>query len=923
MSQIEANVRFENIKRESKRFDGAEVLSEKIWELGKDYEDELIKLLKQLLSKVSWQEALARACVELLEGEWARQYQITSYFGDENPLWPSQIQGIAQAIWVIENVGSVLIADATGSGKTRMGAHLIKSVINQIWATGRKRKGSPVLICPPDAVQEGWDQEFNNCDFNLKTYSYGILRTKKSNKYEQLKEAICRSQVLAVDEAHKFLNRRSQQTQGLFNNMADYVILFTATPINRGSQDLLAIIELLGADNFDDELLEILKPLWKQGNLEQKMLPGMRQKLRMAIQHFTVRRTKSMLNQMIDENPERYQDRFGKLCRYPQHESKTYTCGEIQNDRSLAKQIRELTQELRGLVMLQTAFEVSEYLGGVSDKDYLNMRLKSAPRLSSYNVMSCLRSSKAALLEHISGTESARKYLKLADKVKEKETGNIIQTLDSIAGKLPQNKLKIELPDWLSDRDTHERECEREIRIYENIADLTKKISYSREETKAKHLQELLKRHKLLIAFDSHIITLSDIKNRIDKLGRGCQEVIIATGVNKTERKHINELFKLGSTASRVIALCSDAMSEGVNLQQASAVVLLDMPSVIRLAEQRIGRVDRLDSPHNIIEAWWPKDSDEFALRSSEQKLGKRHRLVSDLLGSNFPLPKDLAEEEDDDLPLPEDLSEDDEVVIPETEITQLEKLAKNPKPYELGDVFDPVRSLVENNQIEKNNFLVSRKVYEEVRNAKPLGTWVSCVTANYPWAFFAVAGTEWGAPRWVYLDHLEAEEVITDMERISEKLRKNLLASVKDIPIEDATQCLEGFLEKLKLSERQLLPNKKQRALKEMEKVLQEYHHRADQEGKEAVVAEINVLTDWIKTVDLSKLAEWWLDLIRPRWYERLKQPRRSRPLRLQDIRKDLIDEPISMEQLREAFKIPKIKPLDERIVAAIIGVY
>ncbi|NEQ40012.1 MAG: hypothetical protein F6K40_28730 [Okeania sp. SIO3I5] len=261
--------------------------------------------------------------------------------------------------------------------------------------------------------------------------------------------------------------------------------------------------------------------------------------------------------------------------------------------------------------------------------------------------------------------------------------------------------------------------------------------------------------------------------------------------------------------------------------------------------------------------------------------------------------------------------------MTPETEITQLEKLAKNPQPYELGDVFEPVRSLIENNQIENHKFLVSRKVYEQVRNAKLLGTSLSCVTANHPWAFFAVAGTEWGAPRWVYLDYLEAEEAITDMERISEKLRENLLAPVKDIPIKDATQLLEGFVATLKLNEKRLLPNKKQRALEEMEKVLQEYHYIATQEGEEAVVREINVLTDWMKTVDLSKLAEWWLDLIRPHWYERLKQPRRLTPLRLQDIRQDLIDERISMEQLREAFKIQKIKPLDERIVAAIIGVY
>lgn len=98
-SQIEGNVRFKK-QKEPERFDEACLLAERIWELGKDYNDELIDLLEQLLCKVSWQEALARACAELLEGEWAKKYKTTSYLGDELQLWPSQEKGIAQAIWV-------------------------------------------------------------------------------------------------------------------------------------------------------------------------------------------------------------------------------------------------------------------------------------------------------------------------------------------------------------------------------------------------------------------------------------------------------------------------------------------------------------------------------------------------------------------------------------------------------------------------------------------------------------------------------------------------------------------------------------------------------------------------------------------------------------------------------------------------------
>lgn len=553
--------------------------------------------------------------------------------------------------------------------------------------------------------------------------------------------------------------------------MADYVLLFTATPINRGSQDLLAIIELLGADNFDQEVLEVLESVWKRrGNLNQRMSPGERDKVRGAIQQFTVRRTKTTLNGMIDQEPERYKDRFGKLCRYPEHKPETYHCGETESDRTLAQKIREATESLLGLVNLRKTIELPEFLSkeGWTDEKYLEGRLKSARVLAAYQVMACLRSSRVALLEHLYGTDYVQNHFGLLDKVKAQETGNLIKTLQDIAGKPPKNKLQVELPSWLSDPVAHKQACEQELAIYKHIANLTEKLSDSREETKTKLLIRRLLRHKLLIAFDSRPITLSDIKSRLEKYERS--EVIIATGANKTKRKDINDLFQLGSKASGIIALCSDAMSEGVNLQQASAVVLLDMPSVIRLAEQRIGRVDRMDSPHPTIEAWWPKDSREFALLSSEKKFLERHGLVSDLLGSNVPLPENLSSQIDPN-------SSDQPVEVQDL-LTELKK-----ERYELNDAFDPVRSLVEG-----NTPLVSSEIYNQLRTSKArVVSSVSVIEAKSPWAFFAIAGTEWGAPRWVYLDSPQAKP-ITDLEQISQKLRENLGITVADLPIERAT---------------------------------------------------------------------------------------------------------------------------------------
>src|SRR5688572_22413072 len=67
--QIEANTRF--TRAEERRFEEATQLAEHIWEGGRQFTADLLDLLGLLLHRVSWEEALARACGEVLEGSWA------------------------------------------------------------------------------------------------------------------------------------------------------------------------------------------------------------------------------------------------------------------------------------------------------------------------------------------------------------------------------------------------------------------------------------------------------------------------------------------------------------------------------------------------------------------------------------------------------------------------------------------------------------------------------------------------------------------------------------------------------------------------------------------------------------------------------------------------------------------------------------
>lgn len=908
--QIEANVRL--TRKEKSRFSEATTIAENLWTAGQPYENDLLALLEQLLRVVNWQEALARASAELLEGEWVREYLKAQSFVGDLPLWPSQEQGIAEAMWVLENVGSVLVADATGSGKTRLGAHLIRAVIDRIWRHGRARKAPAVVVGPP-AVKENWHQAAREAGVPLDVQSHGKLSSSASQTHDSVVDAVRRAQVLAVDEAHNFLNPNSQRTRALLGNMADHAILFTATPINRSAADLLRLADMLGADNLADSTLAAFSSLLRRKTLNRTLSERELTVLRRELQRFTVRRTKKMLNALVDAEPDAYLDSSGRQCRYPEHRAKTYPLHESDPDRQLATQIRAAAARLHGAAMIGTEIAMPDVLKNErwTETEYLHGRLHSATRLSAYLVMATLRSSVAALCEHISGTAAALKKFGLAADAKRQATGNLLEKLERISGTPPVNKLSIPLPDWLSDPEAHRRACAEDCSTYEEILALATKMSKRREMAKASLLRKLVGRHKMIVAFDSRPITLALLEKHLSSLATDT-EVILATGERKSARLAVEKRLRPGADREPLIALCSDSMSEGVNLQAASAVVHLDLPSVVRIAEQRVGRVDRMDSPNTFIEAWWPQDAPELALRSDERFI-ERYETVESLLGSNLPLPKEMGSSD-----------RHSAGIITADQAIQEFAEEQSREPWDgLRDVFAPVRELVDGREA-----LIPKGVYEHYRkvSARVLSR-VSLVQADKPWALVCFTGSSIGAPRWVFVQDSPAA-IMSDLAEITSALRERLGPGTQDLSLtEKGMSWLDRVLAIVKDQELSLLPRRKRRALDELTIILRSYdrdiHQTPDLESGLRNLLKILDREDDRRSFDWDGIAETWLDLIRPAWYERLIKGKRTRPLLLKDIRKDLMGaKRIPLKTILEHFeKLPTLPPIDERVAACILG--
>ncbi len=913
--QKEANCRF---YRDDPRYQDLKLIVDNFIAESRDYQAEIISLLESLLYYTTWQEVLAYAVLQILGDDWLAQHKGLNTLLSRLKLWPSQRQAVAQALWVLDNHGSVLIADPTGAGKTKVGLALLWALQHRLWLKQEFGRARCFVICPP-GVKDQWEEEAVGEDvpFLPEVISQGLLSIAQSEARGKALEKIRQANILLIDEAHNYLSRQSRRSQTIqFSSLAEHIILMTATPINRGMEDLLRLMEVLGLDNLSDEALQAYQQMRREIESKGRLSPTQYQRLKRYVQLFTVRRTKRELNRLIEQNPEAYRDRFGRPCRFPKEISRLYPTEESESDRALARQIEDLSYGLKGLIWLKKTLEELWQGKNFPDPQFLTARLVAAPALARFNIKAMLRSSRAALVEHIYGTEKAQEIFGIQGKIKH-STGNILARLASWKEKTKELFRPIreshEVPEWLKDKEAFRQALLEEQEIYKKIAQLACQISDKRERGKIRFVRKLFKRHKLVLAYDSRLITLAYLQRLWQEMAPEIASILV-TGARRRERRLIKRLFCLGSEQRNVLALCSDAVAEGVNLQQASAVVFFDLPSVIRIAEQRIGRIERLDSPHHQVEIYWPNDSPEFCV-STDRRLVERHLLVENILGSNINIP-------DEFLNYAKEYREEHISGRLMLELYERERLKAEVSFWdELPDVFQSVKEL-----IEGESPLVSQEALRSVKDLSKRGAvLISVVSASTPWCFLCLRGERKNeaAPKWVYLERNQAP--LTDILEICRKLRRNLEGKSPSTPWNDEVEdLLKEFLLELQKAELCLLPARRKRALELLKDVLRFYLRTSKEEKRRDIVKRLIYLLEnhASENVDLYHFSQIWLDLLAPRFKEYLNTRCKRRPLLLKDLRQHLRQFPLEDTELAHLLeRIQTREPLDKRIIACILG--
>jgi superfamily II DNA or RNA helicase len=854
--QTEANIRIQisSSKTEEKQYSDIKRIAEYYFEIAEDYNDHLIELFSKLFKDATWEEALARAIAEILESKWMKDYPILYQALVTHNLWPSQKMGIARAMKIIQDQGRVMVADPTGSGKTKFATALAFTLFHWLWENGKKDRSNALIICPRQ-VMENWEREQDHFTLYNKIESMGKLSLGLDKNQRTLQKSIQNSDILVIDEAHNYLHPNSKRSKAIIPKGSCNVILSTATPINKKIDDLLRLIELLDIDNLSDSDLDTYFELRKnrRNGINKKEL----EQLKRYVNQFIVRRTKRELNRMIERAPDQYKNRLGNVCKYPKTNSIIYKTAETESDKEIAKQILALTAQLRGIHYLQR-LNIPNYLNTDEEKAiYIKQRFTSATALAAYMVRVKLRSSRCALFEYLYGTKAANVKFELNST--KNYSGDIFGKIRKLKTTVPKcnidHKLLSDEHKWLYNEELYSRFCNDEISIYQEIGKLLERLSDKREESKIQTLINSIRHHRKVLAFDSTVITL-DYLHKLLLEKQVNAKTIVAAGHNTQDRNQVMKLFALGTqTEEKLIALCSDAMSEGINLQDASCLLLLDMPSVLRIIEQRIGRLERMDCENKEITVMWPDDSDEFSLNGDKRMIDTL-LLTEDLIGNNVGIPQAIYEKH-----LKNGLNTQN-IINAYYEYSNEE--------YGWEGVRDSTQDLY--NLIEGDGALIDHQTYDLYKDVDAtVKTAISFIESDEKWSFFSFRGSTSKSPKWLLID--EKNKGYTDFSEISERL-KSYLCKGNIIQRKwkefDTSITIKEIIHRLRKQEKALLPWKKRRALEKGEKILNHYATNVFKSDTDKVNAKR--LLDLFKIdsvddnyVDLDQFANLWLDILIP----------------------------------------------------------
>jgi len=710
-------------------------VAEQYWEMGRDWTETALEILRSLIRLVTPEEAVARTVHDATN---FTPWRVAGNTSAGRPPQPFQADLVYEAAGTVYEHGFAFVEAPTGAGKTDIGKHLATvlpvSHAHTVFSWGERadqqRLGSLALI--PASVLKNWT---TNAPANFKPIKHSHLSRQKKDEAAELDEinrAVRSSASMIVDESHRLSSRYlapSARSLVFERSPAIWTACLSATLMgNQGLDGLLAFHEKrasiyvppvitdqinqhmakvrargeltrhldqinrrIEAQGLQDDLFDSAETLKEEVNVTERRLEteglqisALQEGLADALAPYVVRRQRAC----IGESANRKSGAFV----YP-------TTRSHREDTALTDQQRQIIARIKTLAECITT-GITLVSADPQRAGQTEIKFHDKSRIHIRNFLALLRASIIFARE-----EWARERDSDADQRGRASIGENLRRAER------QNMRRLAIPEGVLSEEVSPEVDEPQTPICDRITRLLNHASLdSIDEARAEVMRGILRKHGHAI-FLAERVGVLEVYARLlaGHRGRGPEVFVVAPGARiKTGKKmhHIRsgaeaqEYF--GIDGKHVDAMKPRAlfltfqMAEGINLQLAPALGIIGVTSDVKSLIQGLGRIDRIDSPNSRIH-YHTFDLPGLVL-SSDHKA--RARVASIVLLSGVgadDLPSELVEFAAGDL----------------TDLV-LDQI-KKPRILRTGNYFD---------QLEGLRRVVPPEVFERVQGADPRGLW-------------------------------------------------------------------------------------------------------------------------------------------------------------------------------------------------------
>ncbi len=566
-----------------------------------------------------------------------------------------QRQAVVNAIKIIEEHGGVFISDVVGLGKTYISAMIAGQL-----------EGHTLVLASPALLDENNPGSWRNVmrDFNVQASfeSIGKLGSLDTNRLQRVKNVI-------IDEAHAFrteTNKTYEQLASICHGKK--VILVTATPYNNRPSDLLAQIRIFqkgkqstlpGLPNieaFFGRLNSMVDPALREEDFDayiQQTKEIARQIRSRVLRHLMVRRTRTEIVNFFEDDLKSQGLRFpfvepprALYYRMNWHESKIFdaTLALLQNEFSYTRYAPMLYYKGTITEMeRQSQRNMMRFM-----KILLVKRLESSFFAFRKTLGRFIRSYEFFIKLYDEGdVYFSRKHLhKIFDLIEAGDDEGVEKLL--IEGKA--EKISADMFDPAL-RAALAADLKTLIRIRTDWEGITRDPKLEEFIAQLKS-DPILKKNKLIVFTESKE-TAEYLLENLEPHQPG--KILLFTGSSDPGLRrdviyNFDNKSKERSDQYRIL-ITTEVLAEGVNLHRSNVVVNYDIPWNPTRMMQRVGRINRVDTPFDTIYTYnfFPSEEGNDAIRLQQIAMTKINSFIT-LLGADAKLLTEMEEIEQHEL---------------------------------------------------------------------------------------------------------------------------------------------------------------------------------------------------------------------------------------------------------------------------------